>query len=472
MRILNIVRDRPQLAFFAALGLLLGIVAVQYSIKVMKPRKDGQTSSAILRWSKQIQDMHGGENIHAKYNYPNPPVMAQILWPLAKLAEISPLAAALAWFFLKVGMALLCWLWTFRLVETPGRPFPEWAKAIAVALSINPVIGDLKHGNVNLFILLLVMGCLYSFSRGRDRFAGVLLALAIACKVTPALFVVYFLWKRSWNVLIGCGIGLVFFFLVIPSLGFAVQRGSLVEGCEQNWAALTAWVRNMILPYMVHGEVWSERENQSLPGLLTRLFTHSPSFSKWVNDAETPFAYHNVADLSAQTIKRLVQMCQAAFLLLMVIVCRAPVRVAGTAPMEARGGWPLAAEYSIILVGMLLFSERTWKHHCVTLMLPFAVLAFGAFAAGFPTWLRRVALTTLLVAGGAVLLPTVAELVGDGTLVSVGDVRPDAEEIMGLNPNSARELAQVYGAYIVAFLALLVGLVAMLIHRKNYTVPS
>jgi hypothetical protein len=86
--------------------------------------------------------------------------------------------------------------------------------------------------------------------------------------------------------------------------------------------------------------------------------------------------------------------------------------------------------------------------------------------------LRRVALTTLLVAGGAVLLPTVAELVGDGTLVSVGDVRPDAEEIMGLNPNSARELAQVYGAYIVAFLALLVGLVAMLIHRKNYTVPS
>ena len=29
-----------------------------------------------------------------------------------------------------------------------------------------------------------------------------------------------------------------------------------------------------------------------------------------------------------------------------------------------------------VVLGMLLFSERTWKHHCVTLMLPFAVLAY------------------------------------------------------------------------------------------------
>lgn len=467
MRLPNAVRNRPQLVFFAALTLLLGIVAIQYSIKVMKPRKDGNTASAILRWSKQIQDMNGGEIIQAKYNYPNPPVMAQILWPLAKLAEISPTAAALTWFALKIGMALVCWLWTFRLIETPGRSFPEWAKAIAVALSINPVIGDLKHGNVNLFILLLVVGCLYSFSRGRDRFAGVLLALAIACKVTPALFIVYFLWKRSWNVLIGCSVGLVLFFFVVPSLGFGIQRGSLVEGWEQNWASLTAWYKNMIVPYVVHGEVWSERENQSLPGLLTRILSHSPSFSKYVNDIETPFAYHNVADLSAQTIKRLVQACQGLFLILMVIVCRSPVRAPGVPPTEVRRGWPLAAEYSIILVGMLLFSERTWKHHCVTLMLPFAVLTFGAFAAGFPQWLRRTAIATLLIAGGTVLLPTVAELFGDGTLVSLGDVRPDAEEVMGLNPNSARELAQVYGAYMIAFLALLVGLTAMLTKRKQ-----
>ena len=56
------------------------------------------------------------------------------------------------------------------------------------------------------------------------------------------------------------------------------------------------------------------------------------------------------------------------FALLVVWVCRTP-----TTPRE---GWRLSAEFSIVLLGMLLFSERTWKHHCVTLVLPFAVICY------------------------------------------------------------------------------------------------
>ena len=43
---------------------------------------------------------------------------------------------------------------------------------------------------------------------------------------------------------------------------------------------------------------------------------------------------------------------------------------------RSRTGWRLTAEYSLVLVGMLLFSERTWKHHCVTLLLPFTVIVY------------------------------------------------------------------------------------------------
>src|SRR5262249_9449044 len=316
----------------------------------------------------------------------------------------------------------------------------------------------------------LVMASLYSFSRGRDWLAGLLLALAIASKVTPALFVVYFLWKRCWGVLIGCGVGLALFFFVVPSLVFAVQKGSLVDGWSQNWSALTAWVDGMIVPYVVRGEVWSERENQSLPGLLSRLLAHEPSFSKWINDAETPLAYHNFADLTPMAIKRIVQLCQLAFLLLMVFVCWAPVRARGTSPKELRRGWRLAAEYSLILVGMLLFSERTWKHHCVTLILPFAVLGYVAFAAGFPRWKRRVATIALFTAACLILLPAAAELAGKGSLTdAVGELRPDARQQLGVSPNSARELAQVYGAYTVAFVVLLVGIATSLVGRKKET---
>ena len=459
-------RPRARLWFYLALGLLFAVVAAQYAAKVLTPRKDGPTQSAILRWARQFEEMQDGENIHAKYNYPNPPILPQLLTPIFKLIEVSPAAGALTWFALKLGMAVVSLVWAFRLVETPGRPFPEWARMVAVAAAINPVIGDLKHGNVNLFILFLVMATLYAFSRGRDFLSGLLLALAIACKVTPGLFVVYFLWKRAWRALVGTAVGLVLFFLVVPSAVFTVQKGSAVEGCKQNWSALTAWVDGMIVPYVVHGEVTSERENQSLPGVLTRLLSREPSFSKWIDNADTPLAYHNVADLDRTTIKRIVQGCQALFLLAMVLLCRSPVRADGASPTEVRRGWRPAAEYSLILVGMLLFSERTWKHHCVTLVLPFAVLSYGAFAAGFSRRVRLVARVTLFTAAASVLLPTTLEVFGDVTLVDAGTLDPGAREHLRLNPNSPRELAQVYGAYLWGFVALLVGLGVMLASRE------
>lgn len=453
--------------FYLAVGLLLAVVTGQYCVKVMTPRKDGQTQSAILRWAKQFEEMQDGENIHAKYNYPNPPILPQLLTPIFELIQVSPVAGALTWFFLKLGMAVLCLVWAFRLVETPDRPLPEWAKFIAVAASINPVIGDLKHGNVNLFILFLVMATLYAFARGRDVLSGVFLALAIACKVTPALLVVYFGWKRAWRVLVGTAVGLVLFFLVVPSAVFAVQKGSVTDGVRHNWESLTAWVDGMIVPYLKHGEVTSERENQSLPGVLTRLLSHEPSFSKWVDGADRPLAYHNMADLDRTTIKRMVQAGQVLFLIGMVWLCRAPVRSVDRPAVDVRRGWRLAAEYSLILVGMLVFSERTWKHHCVTLVLPFVVLSYGAFAEGFSRRVRIVARACLFTAAAMVLLPTSLEAFGDRTLADLGTVDPRAREILRLNPNSPRELAQVGGAYLWGFAALLVGLVTMLVSRDG-----
>jgi alpha-1,2-mannosyltransferase len=460
-------RSRARLWFTLALALLFAIVTVQYVAKVLKPRDDGQTNSAILRWAKQFQEMQEGENIHEKYSYPNPPILPQLLTPIFKLVAVDPVAGALTWFALKLGMAVVCIVWAFRLVETPGRPFPEWAKMVAVAAAINPVIGDLKHGNVNLFILFLVMSTLYSFSRGRDFLSGLLLALAIASKVTPALFVVYFAWKRAWRLLVGTAVGLVLFFFVVPSAVFTIQKGSVVAGCQQNWDALTAWVDKMIVPYVFHGEVTSERENQSLPGVLTRLLTHEPSFSKWVENEEKPLAYHNVADLDREQIRWIVRGCQGAFLLLIVFLCHSPIRTDEAPPADVRRGWRLAAEYSLILVGMLLFSERTWKHHCVTLILSFAVLSYGAFAAGFPRWVRLVSRVTLFAGAAMILLPTAAEAFGDMTLTDVGTVSPEARELLKLNPNSPRELAQVYGAYLWGLLILLVGLCGMLASRTD-----
>jgi hypothetical protein len=412
--------------FLAALVLLFVVLGARHVDKALREQ------SAFLRWRAQLLHL-GEEDLSARYNYPNPPIMAVLLEPLARL---PPLAGALVWFGLKAGMALVALAWVFRLVETREAPFPDWARALVVLLGLKPIIDDLSHGNVNLFILFLVVAALTAFRRRRDFLAGGLLALAIACKVTPALFIPYFVWKRSWRLLAGCLVGLLLF--LWPG---AVPAARL--GWSLNQQQLVSWYRGMVHPFVVEGKVTSEHINQSLPGLVSRLATHSPSFVDFPNDVETPSRYDNLLDLSADEARWLVKGCMGLFALAVVCWCRS-----GT---DRRQGWPLAAEFALVVLGMLLFSERTWKHHCVTLMLPFAVLVYYLARGGAGPWLRR-GLAGSLVVVAALLLVT--GLTGEHG-------RASAAAAPGVG-----KLALVYGSYTVACLVLVVDLLLIVRRRR------
>src|SRR4051812_39845040 len=132
---------RGQRWFVPALLLLFVVLGLKYSKKAFDHR------SAILRWQPQIQALDQGVDISERFQYPNPPVMAVLLEPLTRL---DPVWAALGWFYLKVVLTLVSFRWVFQLVEDPDRPFPAWAKALTVVLSLRPIMSDLDHGNVNL----------------------------------------------------------------------------------------------------------------------------------------------------------------------------------------------------------------------------------------------------------------------------------------------------------------------------------
>jgi alpha-1,2-mannosyltransferase len=418
------LRLSPRWLLGALLVFFVGL-SVQYAVKASK----GEHRSAILRWREQILSLHEGEDIYDTFHYPNPPIMALILTPVAALPEwtgLPPLACALVWFYLKVGMALLALLWVFRMVEEPGRPFPLWAKVLTVLLSLRPIAGDLSHGNVNLFILFLVVGFLYAFHRRRDFLAGVSLALGIACKVTPALFVPYLAWKRSWKALAGCTVGMALFFWP----GF-VPAAFL--GWQENLDQVNSWMDQMVKPYVIQGVVTSEHHNQSLPGLIYRLFTHSPSFVAYPNNMCTGVRWDNLLNLSHDTARWLVKGFMGLFVLLIVWTCRTPRE--GPRTSNPR----LAAEFSLVVLGMLLFSERTWKHHCVTLLLPFAVLSYYLAI----RWTHR-----------AVRLYLIGSLVAVVLLMSSTSI-----SLLGRDTG---KLAQVYGAYVFAFLVLLAALAILL----------
>jgi hypothetical protein len=407
----------PERWFLIGLVVLFAALSIPYAIKASEQR------SAIVRWAPQIQQLDE-EDIYQRYTYPNPPIMAILLWPFAQL---PPLAGALCWFYLKVGMVLLALHWTFRLVERHEQRFPPWAKLLATLLSLRPIIGDLSHGNVNLFILFLVVAALYAFHRGHDVTAGLVLALAMCCKVTPALFVPYLLWKRAWRALAGCALGLPLFLWLVP--------GGIL-GLERNARDLESWVERMVIPYLRDGVVTSEHNNQSLPGLIYRLTTDSPSFSTYAGQRYVPRQYDNLLSLSPEAARWIIKGCMLLFAAFVVLVCRTTTR--------ARQGWRLAAEFSIVLLGMLLFSERTWKQHCVTLTLPFAVLSYYLAACRTSLTMRVYLIGTLVC---VVLLMTTTST--------------------GMLERSAAKMAQVYGAYVWCYLLLLAALGSLLIRREG-----
>jgi hypothetical protein len=411
------------------LGLCVFFVAVniQYVIKITRP--DKFQPSAFMRWIEPLRELGSGVDIWATHNYPNPPIMALILKPLAHLPAVT---ATLAWFYLKLAMTVLAVHWMLTLLDRGERPFPWWGKVLTVVLSLRPIAGDLVHGNVNLFILFLVVATIFAFCRKRDVLAGVVLGLAIACKVTPALLVPYFLWKRAWKALAGTVLGLVLFVWLVPGtiLGFA-----------ENQQYLESWYKRMVEPF-AEGKVTSEAVNQSLPGLMSRMLTHKPSTITYVDNVFTPVEYHNVLDLSEKTAQRILTACMGLFALLVMWRCRTPT--------ADRQSWQLLAEFGVVVLGMLLFSERTWKHHCVTLLVPFAVLAYAASALRGPAWRRWYLLGTLAAAFGLMMLTST-----------------------GLTEGHDRfgDLAQIYGAYIWVFLLLLTALFVLLGRENAHPKP-
>jgi hypothetical protein len=442
----------PPARGWAAVGLAAALALVvwanvRYADKANKPGRDGeQTRTAVLRWRPQLQGLVGGTNVYRVGDfyppgpdgvavriddpYPNPPVMGLILYPLT---ELPPVAAGLLWLNLKIVLAAVSLTWAVRLArDATGPPAPAWAVAAAVALSLHPILGDLSHGNVNVFIAFLVVAALELLRRRRDAAAGLTLALAVACKVTPALFLPYLVWKRAWKATTFALLGLGVWLLAAPGLAL---------GWGHNQELLTSWFDGMVKPFVVDGKVTSEHANQSLPGITVRLLTAQPSSYRYDEEngkhVQVPDEYHNLCALDPAVARWLVRGCQAAFGLAVLVLCRADLFAGGP-----RQGVRLAAEYSLIAMGMLLFSERTWKHHGVVLMLPYAVLAtFAAVRPLTPAW-RGYLLGTLAAVAGLTLGPSA--LGGD-----------------------AQDAALTYGSHTAAYLLLTAAVVAVLWHERR-----
>lgn len=156
-------------------------------------------------WDFNVYHQVGGAVRHgtSPYGTLNPFNMFFIYTPFAALV-LTPLSllgvgAALAVWTLVNVLALEAVVWMalgLAKVHSPARRVTLTVPITVLMLLLSPVVEDLWLGQINLLILLLIVA---DFVRGPRPSFGVGIGLAAGLKLTPLIFVPYFLFTRRYR---------------------------------------------------------------------------------------------------------------------------------------------------------------------------------------------------------------------------------------------------------------------------------
>src|SRR5712671_2347475 len=191
---------------------------------------------------------------------PTPPISLFVLGPLAGLTRPD---AQFAWVLLKLPIACLAFALSMAIVRRAGVRLTREAILLVVAGWWLAVVVDMQEGQMNFLALLPLVAGLYVAQEetpAASVAAGVLIALGIAMKVTPIIFLAYFIWRRRWLVAAAVIAGILLWSLV-PAIAF---------GWDQNIRWLGQWSRIMLVPYLAQGKV-AYATSQSVGSFVLRL---------------------------------------------------------------------------------------------------------------------------------------------------------------------------------------------------------
>jgi len=408
---------------------------------------------AIGRWRSAVWAFWEGKNIYGRAGgrnrvrlHPNMPFTVILLSPFAYL---PPAVSALAFNVLKIAVIVLTVLMAVRVVDHGSSRMPDWVVALGLLWALKFIVSDIQHGNTNVCVLGAIVLHLWLYRRGQDLAAGASLALAVCLKLTPVLFLAYWVYQRQWKLAAWTVVALVVFAVVVP----AAVMGPI------HYAALTRdWLNNLILPGLVEGAWYPVHINQSLPGVVSRYFLSGQNGDIFWNPDDQPYAtlekhgFITLLELSETAAKRLLRALQALIVL-------AGAWAIGWRKLGRDDG-RRALHYGLVVLAMLMLNQRTWDHHAaVILVAPLA--AWYAIACGRIPRPRRVLAFVLM--GVAALNWLTSNEIVEGLARLAGRTEELAK--------GWSDLVDAYGPSFFAFLAMFMALVVLSVTLRRAADP-
>jgi hypothetical protein len=433
-----------------------------------KPHK-----GAIGRWRKAIHGFWAGVNIYRQpaslsevrreddieegtpprqmeiYLHPNMPFTVMLLTPFTYLPVVW---MAFAFAVIKVAAILLSFWMAAEIAAHHGRKIPDWVLGLGALWVLLFLVSDLQHANTNALVLLAVVTHLWLYRRGKDILAGGALTVAICLKMTPALFVIYWLYQRNWKLLGATVVWALVLVVALPALAVGPERYIVLTG---------SWLNNLIIPGLIEGAWYPIHINQSLPAMMSRFFLAEPHPGGnifWNPDdnsyaGQNQFGWVAIASLSGQSVKWLIRLGQVAIVGL-------GAWAIGWRKLPRTDGRRLL-HFGLVACGMMLLNQRTWDHHAGVLLLA-SVGVWHALGYAHITPARRVTCLVLAILAGMVHYLT-------GT-----EIFHNIAKLQGKSSAGARrfaDVAEAYGPGFFNFLLLFAALVVLSVALKSKPDP-
>lgn len=209
-------------------------------------------------WEAAYLWLHGGDPYQSlitspgPFNYPPSSAWFLIWWGVLPLST-----AYVVWNLVSLGLFLVS-LWLILRLVSRKVTWPMLLVAIFLfTLPFFPEKFNLGNGQNNNFLLAFILFSFWLYQRKRRQLCALLLAFTIGIKLTPAIFLLYFLVKRDWRqlLLVGTWLGVL---LILALVVLPGDPGKLYFG-DIFWRGFA-------------GEGKAVYYQQSLTGMLSRSF--------------------------------------------------------------------------------------------------------------------------------------------------------------------------------------------------------
>jgi Glycosyltransferase family 87 len=284
----------------------------------------------------------------------HPPTSVLLAIPLSGLCYRD---AFFAWNLLSLLPLAVSLYLTARAL---GIPLTPWSALpiYTLLLVCNPLHQQLLQGQLNLVLLLLIVGVWWADRTDRPVLAGLLLGAATTIKLYPAFLFLYFvLQRRSRSIAAGAASIIALTLLTVAILGIDSYRDYLVN----------------VIPTL--GPWRSSWPNVSLPGFWTKLFDPDGNVGMTV-----PLVRSRAMAVAGTWIS-----------------CALVAAATGVVVRRARSRLERDWAFATCITAMLLVTPIVWDHYFLLLLLPVALLWTGLPRTGPARWDFRLILFVLWV---------------------------------------------------------------------------